>query len=133
MPDAVHWYTSVSGIVAATMLGVSILKRAFGNVAYANTVPTWGYAVVISLGLTVLTNRIWATLPGDFWQLAMQAVFLAATASGFYEWLKAPAQSLAATAIAAGVPVTPRNAPDRIDVTALRRVAADKAADRLSP
>lgn len=113
------WYTSVVGIVAATMLLVSIVKRAFGNVAYANTVPTWVYAVGISGLLTFLTNRVWATLPGDLWQNLMQAVMMAGTASGFYEWLKSPSAPLAASAISAGVIVEPKNAPDRINAAAL--------------
>jgi hypothetical protein len=123
MPEGMNWYTSIAGIVAATMLGVSVLKRAFGNVAYLNTVPTWVYAVVISGVLTFLTNRIWATLPGELMPLLMQAVISAGTASGFYEWLKAPATPLAESAIKAGVDVQVKNAPERIDVNQLKAEA----------
>jgi hypothetical protein len=113
--DFTNWYTSVAGVVAATILAVTILKRAFGNVPYVNTVPTWMYAVTISGILTTLTNYVWHTLPGDLWQNMMQAVMMAGTASGFYEWLQTPTKPLAASAISAGVTVEAKNAPDRID------------------
>lgn len=82
------WYTSVAGIVTATVIIVGILKRALAAVEYLNSVPTWLYAVAVSCGLTAVTNLWWHTLPGDFWQLAMQAVIAAATATGFYEWFR---------------------------------------------
>jgi hypothetical protein len=108
------WYTSIAGIVAATIFSVTVLKRALGNVPYANTVPTWLYAVAVSAVLTVLTNYTWHTLPGALGENLMQAVMLAGTASGFYEWLQAPTKPLAASARSAGVIVEPQNAPDRI-------------------
>jgi len=116
-----NWYTSVTGVVAVTIGAVTLLKRAFGNVPYVNTVPTWVYAVVISAGLTGVTNYLWHTLPGDLWQNVMQAVMMAASASGFYEWLKEPGKPLAASAISAGVLVELKNTPDRVD---LKTVAA---------
>jgi hypothetical protein len=113
--DFTNWYTSVAGVVAATIVSVTILKRALGNVAYVNTVPTWMYAVLISGGLTALTNVVWHTLPGNLWQNMMQAVMMAGTASGFYEWLQTPTKPLAASAMSAGVRVEPKNTPDRLD------------------
>ena len=121
-----NWYTSVAGVVAATIFGVTVLKRALGNVQYVNTVPTWVYAVLISGILTFVTNRVWGTLPGDLWQTMMQAVMMAGAASGFYDWLREPTKPLAAAAIAAGVHVSPKNAPDRIDAVALKMEADDK-------
>lgn len=82
-----QWYGSVAGIVVATGLAVSILKRALAKVPAFNQVPLWLYAVVISSGLTYLTNQVFHTMPGDLWQLLMQSVSMAATASGFYSWL----------------------------------------------
>ncbi len=113
--DFTNWYTSVAGVVMATIFLVTVLKRLLGNVPYANTVPTWLYAVAVSATLTALTNYVWHTLPGDLWQNMMQAVFMAGSASGFYEWMQTPTKPLAASAISAGVTVEPRNAPDRID------------------
>lgn len=112
-----NWYTSVTGIVAATIFLVSMLKRALGNVPYANTVPTWLYAVAISSVLTALTNYVWHTLPGNLWQNMMQAVMMAGNASGFYEWLQTPTKPLAESAMSAGVLVEVRNTPDRVDLT----------------
>lgn len=89
-----QWYSTVAGVVAATLLGVSILKRALGNVSGINQVPTWMFAVAVSALLTFLTNRVWKTLPGELWQLMMQSVFMAAAASGFYEWLNGPTKTL---------------------------------------
>lgn len=101
-----EWYSSVTGVVAATILGVSILKRALANVNGLNGVPTWLYAVVMSAVLTFLTNRVWGTLPGELWQLMVQVVMMAAAASGFYEWLNnSTTTSLKSSARKAGVAV----------------------------
>lgn len=96
---AFTWYTSVAGVVAATMLGVSILKRALGEVSGLNSIPTWVYAVVISAILTFLTVKVWGTLPGQLWQTMTQSVIMAGAASGFYEWInKSGSTSLATSA-----------------------------------
>jgi hypothetical protein len=114
-----NWYTSVAGIVGVTIFLVGVMKKLFGNVAYVNTVPTWLYAVAISAGLTTLANYIWHTLPGNLWQNMMQAVMMAGSASGFYEWWNARTKPLAASAISAGVTVEEKNAPDRVDTRAV--------------
>lgn len=108
-----QWYASVLGIVTVTGIGVSILKRAFGNLPYFNTVPTWVYSVIISAVLTFLTVNVWHTLPGELWQTMMQAVIMAATASGFYEWLNHTDKPLAESARQAGVHVDEKNMPYR--------------------
>lgn len=84
-----QWYSSVAGIVVATGIAVSILKRAFAKVAVLSQVPLWLYGVIISSALTYASNQLWHSLPGDLWQLLTQAVLMAATATGFYEWLNA--------------------------------------------
>ena len=109
----IGWYSSVTGVVAATIFGVAILKRAIGGVSYLNTVPTWLYAVSLASGLIFVTNRIWGTLPGDLWQNMWQAVTSAGMASGFYEWLNRPTSSLAASAVKANVLVPSANMPTR--------------------
>lgn len=81
-----QWYSSLTGIVAATILAVGILKRLLAKVPVANQVPLWVYSIVVSSVLIYLTNRVWQTLPGELWPLLTQAVMTAATASGFYEW-----------------------------------------------
>lgn len=92
-----QWYGSVAGIVAATMIGVGILKRILANVNVLNQLPVWLYAVVLSAGLTTLANMVWHTLPGDLWQLLTQSVIMAATASGFYEWFNSSPKGVAAS------------------------------------
>lgn len=111
-----NWYTSVVGVVGATIFLVTVLKRLLGNVAYVNTVPTWIYAVAISAGLTGLTNAVWHTLPGSLLQNMMQAVMMAGSASGFYEWLQAFDKPLASSAMSAGVEVERKNTPARVDL-----------------
>lgn len=86
-----QWYGSVGGIVLATGIAVGILKRAFAKVSVLNQIPVWLYSVLVSAGLTYLSNTVWHTLPGELGQLLMQSVLMAATASGFYEWLNADA------------------------------------------
>jgi len=81
-----QWYGSVTGIVAATILLVEIMKRFLGNTAYLKVVPTWVYAVLISCGLTACAHIWWQVLPGDDLDLFTRAVMLAAVASGFREW-----------------------------------------------
>jgi len=108
---ASNWYTSVAGIVAATIFVVSILKRALGNLRGFNAVPTWLYACVISGTATYLCVAVWKTMPGPLWQLVIQAVFMAAAASGFYEWYNNGNKTLAASAKSAGVRVEAKNDP----------------------
>jgi hypothetical protein len=108
-----EWYTSSTGIILATGLGVTVLKRLLGNVAKLNAVPTWIYAIVLSGALTFLANRVWGTLPGELWPLLAQIVLQAAAASGFYEWLNNGSKSLAMSAIAAKVSVARDNLPGR--------------------
>jgi hypothetical protein len=81
-----QWYGSVTGIVAATIVVVEILKRFFGNTAYMQRVPTWLYAIGISSALTACAHYWWQVLPGNDLDLFTQAIMLAAVASGFKEW-----------------------------------------------
>ena len=81
------WYTSVAGIVAATILIVQVIKRFAGNVSYIGAIPTWVIAAVVAGSLSAAANAWWHTLPGPVWEVVMQAVMLAAMASGFKEWL----------------------------------------------
>jgi hypothetical protein len=112
-----QWYGTQAGIVTATAIGVSILKRLLGNVPYVNTLPTWLYAVLVAGALTFLSVRVWGTMPGDLWALVSQSVLSAGASSGFYEWLTThPTTSLARSAIAANVAVDLDHLPAR-DVT----------------
>lgn len=108
-----EWYGTQAGLIAATAVIVSVLKRAIGNVAYLNTIPTWLYAVTVAAVLTFLAVHVWHTLPGDLWSLMSQSVLAAGASSGFYEWVNRPTASLALSAVKAGVPVDPVNVPAR--------------------
>jgi hypothetical protein len=116
-PEAVPviaWYGTQAGIIGATAIGVSILKRLLGNLAYANSLPTWLYAVGVAGVLTYLSVRVWHTMPGNLWPMVSQSVLSAGASSGFYEWITAhPTTSLATSAVKAGVAVDPVNLPNR--------------------
>jgi len=86
--------TSLSGIVVATLIILQILKKLMAEVDGLKVVPIWVYGVTVSVGLTVFANRVLKILPGDdLLPLVWQAALLAASASGFYEWIKAPKAS----------------------------------------
>lgn len=81
----VQWYTSIAGVGAATIAAVAAIKRYLGTREPWSKVPTWVYGVVVAFVLTLLCSQVLKTLPGEFWQLAWQAVYNAAIATGFYE------------------------------------------------
>jgi hypothetical protein len=84
-------FGSVGGIVAATMIAVEILKRAIGNRPWFRVVPTWVYAVVVATVLTVGSVQFGLMLDAGVWYvLVAKAIGLAATASGFWTWLREP-------------------------------------------
>ena len=108
------WYSTQAGIITATAIIVSVLKRVLGNVRIANTVPTWTYAVAVAGLLTFVSVALLHAMSGDLLALISQAAISAGASSGFYEWLTAhPTTSLAASALAANVPVDPVNLPAR--------------------
>jgi hypothetical protein len=92
------WYGSVAGVTAATALIVSVLKRAVGDRDPFAQVPTWVYAFVVGAVLTALCAFGLGTLPGNPWQLVMQAALNGASSSGFYEWLNNGRKSLGMSA-----------------------------------
>ena len=88
-------FSSLSGIVASTMVAVEIIKRLLGNVPRLRRLPTWIYAVLVSAGLTAASAAAgWLTEPGPWYAVALKAVGLAATASGFWTWLREPGDQL---------------------------------------
>lgn len=95
-----QWYSSITGIVAATIVIVEVLKRFFGNIAYVKAVPTWLYAVAVSAGLVACAHFWWQVLPGEHLDLFTRAIMLAAMASGFREWLANVSKPLSATTVA---------------------------------
>ena len=89
------WYTSVGGIVTVTTFLVHLLKRVLARARWLGEVPSWGYAILIAVVLTFLTNQVWHTIEGNFWEVAQKAVVFAALASGFWSWWNAGATPIA--------------------------------------
>jgi len=89
--DVTWYYSTMAGIIATTLLGVEVLKRALGNVSVVMAVPTWIYSVILATGLTAV-SKFYGLLQdeGNMLTLVLQAVMLAASASGFWTWLRQP-------------------------------------------
>lgn len=86
-----QWYGSIAGIVAGTLIIVEVLKRAIGNVAVLKGVPTWIYAVVVAVALTYASRAAgYLADQGSTLDVLMSALMLAASASGFWTWLRQP-------------------------------------------
>lgn len=87
--------TSITGVVAATLTIVEILKRTFSKFSFWSRVPVFVYAIVISAICALLANRVFMIdghplLPGETWKVIWASVIAAAGASGFYTWLRNP-------------------------------------------
>ena len=86
--SVVNVFGSLAGIIATTMLLIGIGKRFVGNWPVVSSVPTWVYAIVIAVTLTLAANRL-DVLAGNLGDLVLQAIVLAAASSGFREWFAA--------------------------------------------
>lgn len=84
---------SITGIVAATGFGVEVLKRAFTRVKFVQHIPLWIIAIGVSVGLVLIANLGLGVLKGNVGPMIWQAALMAASASGFYEWLRNGASS----------------------------------------
>lgn len=80
--------STVSGIVAATMLGVQIIKRFGGNVPIICAAPLWVISIVVALALTLFAHGVLNLLEGDLVEVLWRTGLAAASASGFYSWLR---------------------------------------------
>ena len=77
---------SQAAIVSTVVALVAITKRIAGNTMFLCLVPPWIYAVAYAIGLTVASHRL-GYLTGNLPDLLVSAVFLAASASGFRDWM----------------------------------------------
>ena len=84
----IPWLASVAGIVVATLIVVEIVKKLIPTGNVLAQVPIWAWSVGVSCGLTILAHQVTHTLEGDLATLTWLAVSGAATASGFYSWLR---------------------------------------------
>jgi hypothetical protein len=82
--------STISGVVAATLIVVEVIKRLFKSVPIIADAPVWLIAIVVSVLLTLLANQVFQSLQGDIWALAWSAALSAASASGFHTWLRKP-------------------------------------------
>lgn len=90
-----QWYASIAGIVAGTLILVEVLKRAIGNVSVLKSVPTWVYSVAVAVGLTYTSRALgYLAEQGSTLDVLMSAVMLAASASGFWTWLRQPVDQI---------------------------------------
>jgi hypothetical protein len=87
---------SISGVVAATMLAVEVLKRALKRVTFFEKVPVFVYAIILAIGFGTLANRVIRMsdgtylLAGEYWKVIWACAIAAAGASGFYTWIRNP-------------------------------------------
>lgn len=73
--------------IVSTVVGlVAITKRLVGNVMFLCLVPPWMYAVLYAAAIVTGAHH-WGYLAGNLPDLLVQAVFLAASASGFRDWM----------------------------------------------
>lgn len=81
---------TITGVIVLSLAIVELLKRCLQNVPYAQLVPLWCYAVAVANVLAILAKYTLGTLPGDTVELLWQASLGAATAGGFYTWIRQP-------------------------------------------
>lgn len=80
---------SITGVVAATMLVVEILKRIFDNVTGFKKIPVFVYAIVVAAILAFIGNKL-GYLAGKPVFVIWASIISAGSASGFYTWLRNP-------------------------------------------
>jgi hypothetical protein len=86
MPGS-EWFANAASISAATVFLVSAIKRGAGTAPIFSQIPTWLYAIVISMGLTLIARNVFGTLQGPLWEVLITGAIAAATASGAREWV----------------------------------------------
>jgi hypothetical protein len=95
-PEMLRWYSSVAGVVAATIAIVQMLKSTMPRVEYLNLVPTWTYVVTVAALLTWFSHDVLGTLHGEnLVQLITEAVTAALVASGAVEMWRTKTKPIA--------------------------------------
>lgn len=100
-----EWFGNAAAISAATVLLVAGLKRSLANVSGLADIPTWMYAIAVSVALTFVARNVFGTMQGPLVPTLMSAAVSAAVASGAREWFTSgnATKTLRASAITAGV------------------------------
>jgi hypothetical protein len=66
--------SSAAGVVTLTLFLVALLKPYLARAPKLSTVPTWIYTIGVAVGLTLLANLVFKTLPGDWRQLLLGVI-----------------------------------------------------------
>ncbi|MGE3276708.1 MAG: hypothetical protein AB7O67_16475 [Vicinamibacterales bacterium] len=82
-------FSTVAGIVAATMAILQALKPGLAGWPGLNKIPVWVYAVLVACGLTWAAHDVFHLLEGELRPLLADAFWKAAAASGVLEWIRA--------------------------------------------
>ena len=91
-------FGTTAAVGVATMIASWRVKRDLGGVRYLNAVPLYVYVIGLGIAFTAVGNRLAGTLEGDFWQLAVEGIFIALVTMGVHNTLQAPTKSLKVSA-----------------------------------
>lgn len=80
--------TSTAGVIATTMIVVSILKKLLGDTPMFKKVPVFVYVAVVAVTLTFVANQLTHTLPGDLKTVLWESFKAALAASGLFTIVK---------------------------------------------
>lgn len=95
--------TSTASIVTASIFLTFLAKRGLVGMPMLESVPTWIYVGLISIGLTLIANRVTGTLQGSLGRLMLQGVLNGALASGLREWMYNAKKPISAAGTGAGI------------------------------
>lgn len=99
-PDPVPFeqLSSITSIIATTLIVVQMIKRFGYRTPFIQSIPTWLIAISVSAALTTVANMVLGVLEGNLPELLWQAALNAGAASGFYTWLHNPSDNPAKAA-----------------------------------
>ena len=95
-------FGTTAAVGVATMIASWRVKRDLGGVRYLNAVPLYVYVIGLGIAFTAVGNRLAGTLEGDFWQLAVEGIFIALVTMGVHNTMQAPTKSLKVSADGTG-------------------------------
>jgi cell shape-determining protein MreD len=87
---------SITGIVGITMILVELLKKPLKNFKWFQKIPVFIYSIIMAAMIAFLANRVFHTISGNIYHIIWRSIISAASASGFYTWLRNP-ESMATT------------------------------------
>jgi len=91
-------FGTTAAVGVATMVASWRVKRDLGGVPYLNAVPLYIYVIGLGIAFTAIGNKLAGTLEGDFWQLAVEGIFIALVTMGVHNTMQAPTKSLKVSA-----------------------------------